>query len=203
MVRMMCAVFVLLLGSVSNAGAIGKGASMLALELTTGTADLSEFATDGSFFVYDVPEVGVQAQYWRLLSDDYAWTLSVGWGASRQNVTSSPTFTEETVKHSSFNVRLGGDRVVEVGSRALMYGGPGVEYWVGKSQFGGFTSTRLGLSARLGATMKINETFGITAHVGPRIGWAKSDSDLEPTKASWWTGSFEGTMGVAFAFGSH
>jgi hypothetical protein len=28
------------------------------------------------------------------------------------------------------------------------------------------------------------------------------DSDLEPTKATWLPSSFEGTMGVAFSFGS-
>jgi hypothetical protein len=201
-----------------GAWAMGKGTSMIAIQFTDGTADLADvtnsYGAAGFISSYRVPELGVQAQYWYLVSDDYAMTLAAGLGFSRETDKPGqgalPGASDETAKTSSFNVRIGGDRVVKVGERAVMYGGPGVEFWSGKAKYENYPFTptlsyesqrtkRVGFSARLGGIMMITRDFGLAAHVGHRFGYATvTEND---SKATWWPSSFDGAMGLILTFG--
>jgi hypothetical protein len=207
------------------AWALGKGGSMLAIELTHGTADFADTlagTTTGAnstaeyITAYDHSELGIQAQYWRMMAEDYAFTLSVGWGFF--NETDEPGqgapagSPDAKFSISSFNVRLGGDRFYKLGERTIVYGGPGIEFWSGSAKFepDPFATTgtgeyknestmRWGLSARLGATMMLSEYVGLTAHVGGRYGHASVEE--QGAKASWWPSSTESSAGLVYSFG--
>ena len=206
------------------AWALGKGGSMFAIELTNGTADFADKAngaTTGApnytaryISAYDHSELGIQGQYWRMMSDDYAFTLSAGWGffneADKPGQGAAAGSPDLKFSISSFNVRLGGDRVAKLGERTTMYGGPGIEFWSGSAKFepSPFTGTgnyknqstvRFGISARVGATMMINKGCGLTAHVGGRYGHASVEE--QGAKASWWPSSIESSAGVLFLMG--
>jgi hypothetical protein len=207
-----------------GAWALSKGGSMLAIELTHGTADfankLAGQTTPLTPFTavyvtaFTMQELGVQGQYWYLMADDYAVAVSAGVGFASENDKpgqgAAPNSPEHKFSSSSFNVRLGGDRVVKVGERAMLYGGPGIEFWSGNTKWepNPFTGTgeykdestiRFGLSARLGGTMMLSESVGLTTHVGTRIGYASVEE--QGAKATWWPSSVEGSLGLLFAFG--
>jgi len=216
----------LLMAFAPAAWALGKGGSMFAIELTNGTADfadkLSGSATGSPNFTaqylaaYDHSELGIQGQYWRMMSEDYALTLSAGWGffneTDQPGQGAPPGAPDQKFSISSFNVRLGGDRVAMLGERTMMYGGPGIEFWSGSAKFEpdalkGLTTgeyknestMRWGISARLGATMMCSQTIGLTAHVGGRYGHASVEED--GAKASWWPSSVESSAGILFLMG--
>ena len=149
-----------------------------------------------------------------MLSEDYAVTVTAGYGFFSE--TDQPSDSAGTGARdfkfsiSSFNVRVGGDRVVMLGERTMMYGGPGIEFWSGSAKFepSPFTGTgdytnqstvRFGISARIGASMMMNESVGLTAHVGGRYGHASVEE--QGAKATWWPSSIESSAGVLFLMG--
>jgi len=218
---------ILLMAFAPAAWALGKGGSMFAIELTHGTADFAD-KTQGSttgapnytavyISAHDHTELGIQGQYWRMMSEDYALTLSAGWGFFNETDEPGQGAAAGAPDHkfsiSSFNVRLGGDRVAMLGERTMMYGGPGIEFWSGSAKFepdfvvantttGEYkneSTTRISISARIGATMMVSEYVGLTAHVGGRYGHASVEED--GAKASWWPSSMEASAGVLYSFG--
>lgn len=198
----------------SSAAAVSKGTSMFAIQLSNGMADLydpSSASTSGYISAYDHSEVGVQASYWMLMSEDYALALSAGMGFFGEknepgdaSLPGDPTFE---YKQSSFNVRIGGDRVVNIGERAVLYFGPGFEYWSGKAEFDdGSTPTletenvsRISLSGRMGGVMTIGSGWGLTGEMGHKIGMASAED--QGAKASWMPSSFDAKGGIIFLFG--
>jgi len=206
------------------AWALGKGGSMFAIELTHGTADFADKAsglttaapnfTAQYITAYDTKELGVQGQYWYMMADDYAVTVSAGVGFMSEKdepgqgaAANAPDLKFTT---SSFNIRLGGDRVAKVGDRGMLYGGPGIEFWSGSAKFepSPFTGTgeyknestiRFGISARLGGTMMLGEYFGLTTHIGSRFGYASIEE--QGAKATWWPSSMEAAGGLVYTFG--
>lgn len=206
-----------------TAWALGKGGSMFAIELTNGTADFADStnartgspATTGYMSSYNHSEMGVQGQYWHMMTDDYAVTVSGGVGffseTDAQGSKGLPAGGPDLkASSSSFNVRVGGDRVAKVGNRAIMYGGPGIEYWSGKSKYENFnfvgprayegeSTTRISLSARIGAIMVLNESFGLSTHVGGRFGRASAEE--QGAKATWWASSMEAGAGIVYMLG--
>ena len=197
-----------------RAHALGKGDNFFALELTHGVADLytPDFGSTGYITAYDHSEQGVQGQYWKMMSTDYAFNVTAGWGffseTDKPGAAAPPGSGDAKYSQSSFLVRVGGDRVASIGDRTLFYFGPGIEYWSGKAKFeqSGLPSvetesiTRYSLSARVGATMKVSKGWGVTGHVGTRIGMASAKD--QGAKASWWPSSNEGSVGLMFLFGS-
>jgi hypothetical protein len=190
--------------------ALGKGTSLLSFNLTSGNADIAAPASAGYIAAFSIPEVGLQGEYWNMMADDYAFALSGGLGLSNEKDepgTGAPSgATDQVFKTSSFNVRVGGDRVAKVGDRAVMYGGPGIEFWSGKAKFENAgtssesgTTTRISLNSRIGAIIVLNDAVGLSAHVGHRVGRASSED--QNAKATWWTSGFEGAMGLTFMFG--
>jgi len=115
---------------------------------------------------------------------------------------------DPTVKYSqsSFHVRLGGDRVVDVGERATFYFGPGVEYWSGKAKFESTPPavetenvTRISLAGRMGAIMKMGSSWGFHGEIEHKMGYATAEDT--GAKATWWPSSVGGHGGLLFMFG--
>ena len=202
----------LLLASPALAGL--KGSNLFAIQLTNGTADLYDPSQPSSKYIsaYDHSEIGAQAEVWHFMSDEYATTVSVGMGmfAETDKPGNNPPASDKDFKYtqSSFSVRIGGDRVVAIGDHSLIYFGPGIEYWSGKSKFDTGTAattyesgntTRISWSGRMGGIMKLNDAVGLGGHIGHKLGMA-SATDLG-RRASWWASSFDAAGGVYFGFG--
>lgn len=213
MMRRIIVVVALLALSAAPALALERGGTMLAVQLSNGTADLytpEAFGTAGFISAYDHSELGVQAQIWHMLSDDYALALGGGIGffseTNEPGNNALPGTSEFKYTQSSWHLRLGGDRMVKIADRATLYFGPGIEFWNGKAKFEqGPNSletesiTRVSFSGRIGGTMSIGPGWGLTGHIGHLIGHA-SAKDLG-AKATWWPSSFEAAGGIAFEFG--
>jgi hypothetical protein len=214
-IRSLVLAVLLVVLSAPSAWAIGKGTSMFAIQLTSGTADLIEpEAGTGYSTAFEHSEIGVSGEYWNMVAEDYAFTIAAGMGffgetdAPGSNV--GPGAPDVTYSQSSFNIRIGGDRVVKIGESAVVFFGPGFEYWSGSATFENIfgpgeveseSTTRYSLNARIGATMLLSETFGITMHGGQRIGHASAED--AGAKVTWAPSSFEAACGIVFAFGGN
>jgi hypothetical protein len=198
----------------SPALAIGRGGSMFSIQLMSGTADLytpEAFSGNAGFIsAYDHSEVGVSAEFWHMLSEDYAFAASFGSGffseSNEPGDNALPGDQEFKYTQSSFLVRVGGDRVVKVGERGILYFGPGFQYWSGKAKFEQGISnletekvSRMSLNGRMGATMLVGPSWGLGGHIGHVIGRASAED--QGAKATWWPSSFEGAGGLVFLFG--
>lgn len=212
-----------------GAWALGKGSSMFAVQVTHGMADLADstqtqvgatggaLGSTGYISAYSHSEMGLQAQYWYMMSDDYAATLSVGIGffseTDKPGQTSTAGAPDLKATSSSFNLRFGGDRVASISKRAIVYGGPGIEFWTGKAKYENYVGitgpkkrsyegesvARIGISARLGGIMMISDRLGLTVHVGSRFGYASAED--KGAKVIWWPSSTESAAGLVFMMG--
>ncbi len=210
--RRLLALVTVAMFAAAPAHALGKGASLFSIQLSNGTADLVEpEAGNGFISAYDHSELGAQVEFWHLLSDDYAFTASGGIGffsETDEPGTNAPAAAPEAkYTQSSFSLRVGGDRVVKIGDRAIVYFGPGLQFWSGKAKFEGFaptdveseTVTRISLSSRIGANMMIGPNWGVGCHLGRLIGRASAED--AGAKASWWPSSLDAAGGIVFQFG--
>jgi hypothetical protein len=214
--RILAFTTMLLLCAAPSAFALGKGTSMLALQLTTGTADLydpSGLTTTGYIGAYDHSEGGLGIEYWNMMGDDYAFAIGINFGSfmetDQPGQGAAPGSPDLEYSQSSFSVRIGGDRVVKVGERAVFYFGPGFQYWNGNATFDGFggpgtsveteSVTRFGLDGRIGATMMIGTGWGFTFQTGHRIAYASAEQD--GAKATWTPSSNYSNGGLLFTFG--
>lgn len=199
-----------LAGAASNASATGTGTSMFALQLGNSTADVIQPISNGYITSITLPELHAQAQYWYQFADDYAFTLTGGIGffteTDKPGNTSTPGSAEQKTTVSSFYVRAGGDRMMKIAERMIVYFGPGIEFWNGgyKYEAGTVTeepekTTRISANGRIGGTMLLSQSFGLTGHIGHRWGIASAEQD--GAKASWMPSGFEGAGGIVFLFG--
>ncbi len=197
----------------TSAFALEKGDGLYGIQITNGTADLysPDFGGSGYISAYDHSEIGVGIQYWRLMSADYAFTLSGGIGFFSETDkpgTAAPSgATDFKYSQSSFNVRVGGDRVVSVGDRAVFYFGPGLTYWSGKAKFDDGTPSgeiesenvaRFGLSGRVGGLMMLSDNAGFNCQIGRYVAYASAEAD--GAKATWYPSGFEASGGLVFKF---
>lgn len=205
------AVLALGLAAATQAFALEKGDGLYGIQITNGTADLYSSGGPGYITAYDHSEVGVGFQYWRLMSSDYAFTMSGGIGFFKETDkpgNGAPTGSADfEYSQSSWNVRIGGDRVVKIGDRAVVYFGPGLAYWTGKAKFDDGTPsgtveseavTRFGLSGRVGGLMMFNEQVGFNCQMGRYVAMAKAEED--GAEASWWPSGFEASGGLVLKF---
>lgn len=186
----------------------GKGEGLYGFQITNGMAD--NYQGDATPYIggdYQTPEVGFAFQYWRLMTSDYAFTMSVGMGLGSETDKPNDGSPEGKYSSSSWSVRIGGDRAAKVGDRAFIYFGPGVEYWTGKRKFEDYPNvgnlesepvTRIGLSGRIGGVMMLSQKAGFNCQVGRFVG--RASAELDGAKASWFTSGFEGSGGLVFKF---
>jgi hypothetical protein len=194
--------------------ACGSARGARALEDGTLIVGLSAFAGQGDFVspdatylaAYDHGELGAQIQTWYMLGDEYAFTLSGGAGRARE-VNESGGKPNRYYQQSSWNVRIGADRMMDVSRNALLYFGPGIEYWRGDATFtnilgaGKITTpevTRWSASGRFGAMLVLSESLSLTGQIGFRMGAASASEGS--AKSSWYTSGFDAAAGLAFAF---
>ena len=196
----------------SSALAATRGTTMLAIQLGSGTADLydpSDVTTTGFISAFDHSEIQAQAQCWKMMSDDYAFVISGGFGffgeENEPGTAAAPGATTFKYSQTSFNVRVGGDRVVSVGDRASLYFGPGIEYWNGKAKFEGSGPTvetegvsRISLSGRIGGIMNVGSNWGLALDMGHKLGRASAED--RGAKATTWASSFDAHGGLIFQF---
>ena len=190
----------------ATAFAAEESQDLLGIQLTSGTADL--YASQGDYLsAYDHSELGVGIQYWRLMSKDYAFALSGGIGGFSETDEAGPAAApgspDRRYTQRSWNLRVGGDRAVSVGERAIFYFGPGLEVWSGKAKFENITSPgayltqnvmRYSLSARIGGVMLLSERIGLNCQLGTYLGRASAEE--QGAKAHWWPSGFQAASGL-------
>ena len=209
MKRLLCAVALL---AVTTSSSLAKGPTYFGLQVGTGTADLAGEFGGGYAAAYDHSEYGLKLELWSMMSEDYAFTVSGGIGTfGEENEPGTNALGGGTFKYSqsSWNIRVGGDRVVKLSDRAILFFGPGIEYWNGKAKFEDSTppaatyetesTSRFSLHGRIGGHMMVAENWGFTMQVGQKIGSASYEE--AGAKSSWWPSSTDGSLGLVFAFG--
>jgi len=211
---LVCVLVVVATGVASAAG-FEKGSSLFAVQLSEGVADLVDPAGAGTYITaYDHSELGVQAQYWYFLKDEYALNLSggIGWFSeiNQPGDDAAPGATDFKYSQTSWQVRVGGDRVAKINDRFHVFAGPGIQLWSGKAKFDGGSNPdytpaletknimRWALEGRIGVHIAWSERVGLFGQLGHYIGYA-SVTD-KGSKATWWPSGHDGAIGFALAF---
>lgn len=197
---------------VSVASPIERGTTILAFQLTAGVADfVTPEGGSGYIAAFDHSEIGVQAQLLHLVSEDWALAASGGIGFFKETddpgINASLTDTKFEYSQSSWQLRGGVDRVVHISKTFHLYTGPGLQVWSGHASFEGGdvgpkveseNTTRIALSGRFGAHVKLGESVGLMGQVGHHLGHASAkDAGAE---AKWWPSGWDGAGGLAFHF---
>jgi opacity protein-like surface antigen len=216
------AVLLAVTASVAGAAEYSKE-SFLSIQATSATANLaSAFGAFGPTSVvvgpaaaaYPNPEWGFKAEYQRMMGPEYAFNISYGMGfygeEDKPNSNAAAGTGSFKYTQNSWNVRVGGDRLLEVGEHTYIYFGPGIEYWSGKAKFEDTTppalsyetenTSRISLGARLGGHMMVGPTWGVSAQVGTKVGYASYEE--AGGKTTWWPSSMEGSVGLVFKLGN-
>jgi hypothetical protein len=198
---------VLMLPTLASAASLEKGASLLAIQLTRGGADLTG-DVGGALATFQRGEVGLQGQYWYFLAKEYAVTVAAGIGYFKESETADPASlgaTDLTLSSSSWQFRVGGDRFAQLTDKLQVFAGPGIQMWGGKAkaedpngEFEGASTSRFALNGRIGATILMGQNFGLTGHIGQYWGYATASEGAMETK--WLPSGSEGAMGFSFAF---
>lgn len=194
--------------------ALDKGSSMFALEIGHGQADQANvdpdingyLGLDGSAPTHNSGEMLLGVEFWHMLTPDYAMTVSGALGTYREVETPAGGGSDLTYTTSSYRVRLGGDRVGQIGSRFTWFMGPGAELWSGRSKFELSPSsvqsprvTRWALNGRVGGVMALNDRIGVVGRLGDSFGYASAKSGGAKT---WWLASgFDAMWGLTYSFG--
>ena len=207
-----------LLTVASPALAGGKGSNMFAVELGQGNALVSDplpsnFTPD-YISLTRFPEVNVQGEFWRMMSDDYAVNVSggVGFGSYTAKPNDATIDPEDKFTTTSFRVRVGGDRMGTVGQSLTLFAGPGLEFdsakqkekisGAGTGEIESSSSSYFALSGRIGVMMKLSEGASIIGRVGHSLGYATSSAKNGNAKTSGWANNFDAAWGIAFNFGA-
>ena len=199
------AALLLTIAGLSSAAPIQKGSSILAIQVTEGNVSLSEPSGNYLTSFPSAPnEIGLQAQWWKFLREEYAVNVSGGIGMySEKDESSDPLDPEVKYTQSSWQVRVGGDRVAHVNDRFHIFFGPGIQFWTGKwklesggSEFEAEATKRLALNGRIAVHLKCGESFGLFGQIGHYFGYAwAADGDA---KTHWWATGHDGAGGLAF-----
>ena len=204
----------LLVAPASSAVGLHKGSTVLSFQLARGDADMATPAAlnqpaVGYITAFEHTEWGGQVQMQHLVSEKWALAISAGVGTSSETDKPGPAAAPGAAKreysHSSFNVRLGFDRVAHITPEFHIYAGPGIQYWSGKAKFENGTVTtetertkRIALSGRIGTHVALSEHVGLNGHIGGYIGRASADD--AGAEATWSPTGNEGAVGFAFTF---
>lgn len=171
----------------------------------TGTADLYR-ASDPHVSAFDHSELTGSFQYWRMITEDYATNFEVGLGWFSEVDQARDGTPDIEYTQSSWHLRFGGDRVVTFDDRAVLYIGPGFEYWSGSYETRGTVTdfdsevvSRVSFSARVGAILMMTRSIGINCHLQARVGRAQVED--RGAEAAWWPGGVDGRIGLVVAAG--
>src|SRR5262245_36571401 len=208
----------LLLAASATMAVAADNAKLLSVQLTSGTADFATVINTpvgGEPFAgaYDHSEWGWKIEYWNMMGPEYAFTISGGMGLfgeeNKPGTGATPGLGTQKYSQSSWNFRVGGDRMLAIGDKSFVFFGPGIEYWNGKAKFEDETppsasyetesTTRISLDARVGGHMMLNPKFGITVEVGTKVGHASVEET--GAKTSWWPSSGFGSVGLTMKLG--
>lgn len=191
-----------MLAFASPAFAVGKGSSTLSIGI--GQAKANIFGPVALQF----DETDVGAQYGYMFSDDYAFVLSgaAGFGNIKVEDDGPPSF-ESTYSLSGFRVRVGGDRVGQIGDRFTVYMGPGLEYSTAKvtlEQTGSpddesESATTFGINGRIGGVMWLSESVGISGEISNSFGFSSYEEGDQTI--TWMSNSVGAFWALMFAFG--
>jgi hypothetical protein len=195
----------------ASAQGLTKGSTVLSFQLAHGDGDfVTPEAGTGFITAYDHSEWGGQAQVQHLISENWALAVSFGLGTFKETnepgSAAPPATTDFEYSQSSWNVRLGFDRVAHITPEFHLYAGPGIQVWSGKAKFDDGTNpeiesestSRLALSGRLGAFVSLSESIGLNGHLGGYIGRASADD--AGAEASWTPSGHHGALGIGFQF---
>jgi hypothetical protein len=200
---------ILALAAGSAAAAMQKGSSMLGIQITEGNGDFVDIE-GGSGFIqpFRHPTLGVQLQYWRLMTDEYAMSVAGGFGFAREtdnpgvNAAGIPSFRDS---YSDWEFRVGGDRVAKVNDRFHLFAGPGIAVMGAKVKFENGAQTtesqtalRYGLDGRMGAMIHWSESFGMVGQMGHY--WALASAKEAGAESKWTASGSNGAMGFFFTF---
>ena len=201
------AALLLSIAGVSSAAPIQNGSSILAFQFTQGKVDLAQPSAGYLTSFPSAPnEIGFQVQYWKFLREEYAFNLQGGVGMySEKDESSDPLDPEVKYTQSSWQVRVGGDRVAHINDRFHIFVGPGIQYWTGKwkvesggTEFESEATKRLALNGRIAVHLKMGQNFGMVGIFGHYFGYAwAADGDA---KTHWWATGTDGSGGLAFNF---
>jgi hypothetical protein len=201
------------LTGVASAAGFEKGSNLFALQLTEGVADLVGPEAGGYVTAYSHSELGGQVQFWHFFSPEYALTLSAGLGyfgeTDSPGTNAAPGAGDTKYTQSSWQARLGGDRVAKINDRFTVFAGPGIQVWNGKPKFvsgvsadgdwKGNATMRIALEGRVGIHMAWTDKVGGFCQLGHYIGYAASAEDMG-ARATWWPSGHDGAFGIALKF---
>ncbi len=191
------------LPSAAQADRLAKGRSLIELGASGYRAQLT--GPGGAASGRDERgEVGVHVAYYRFLSDQ--WTLGLAGGYHvGQNKLESAT-GEGTIDTHSFSVRVGGDRYAFIDDDVALYAGPGVIFSRGHEKakatgiptLEGPDATEVGLNGRIGMYARLRKGVALFGHIGQVL--SRTSAKDATVKASWWSSTHEGSVGLVFDF---
>lgn len=217
--RSICAVLVggFLACAVGSAGAtdFGANSSLVAIQITHGVANFASAGGPGGtgyLSAYDHSELGAQIQIWRFYSTEYALTASGGIGffseTDKPGNAATVGSTDFKYTQTSWQARIGEDRVIHLSDKAHLFVGPGIQYWSGKAKFKGGapgaqdvetpTTNRWALEGRVGFHLLLKEKVALFSQIGHYFGYATSSEN--GAKATWWPSGHDGAAGLAFTY---
>lgn len=213
--RKAIALSILALAVSAGSAFAAAGSSILSVGVFQGTGDYAgPEAGTGYISAFPNSELGVGAEYWYMFADDYALALqgSVGFFSEKwePGTNAGAGAPEADFTTSSFKLRVGGDRVGQIGDRFTWFMGPGLEFWTGKATFDNIftageveteSTTRIGVNGRFGGIMKLSDAVGIQGQIGHTLGYATAEE--AGAKATWFPSSFNASWGLAFSFGGN
>jgi hypothetical protein len=213
--RKVVALSILALAVSAGSAFAAAGGSILSIGVFQGAGDYAG-PEDGNGYItaFDHSELGVGAEYWYMFAEDYALAIQGSFGffseTNEPGDNAIPGAPEAKFSTTSFKLRVGGDRVGQIGDRFTWFMGPGVEFWSGKATFEEFfgpgeveteSTTRIGVSGRVGGIMKLTESVGVQGQVGHTLGYATAEE--AGAKATWYPSSFNASWGLSFSFGGY
>ena len=187
---------------------IQQGSTILALQIASGTGDfVSAEGGTGAISPFVQREMGGQIQYWRMVTHEAAFTASGGMSYYREENSPGENATSlEKIKRyitTSWQVRVGGDRLARVNERFALYAGPGVQFWTGRfrSEVGASSiesawTYRFGLSGRIGMLIQLGQTFGLNAQVGQYLAFATARE--AGAQSTWLPSGTDAALGLTY-----
>ncbi len=206
------AVMLAMVFAATSARAITPGTSLIAIHVGGGDVDWVQPAGTAGYITSQVklPSLRFGAEYWHVMANDKAVTLSGGLGYFSETdkpgsgaTAGSPDF-KSTV--SSFHVRLGADDMYKVTDKVTLYMGPGIQYGSSKFKFVAGTTTdeaptvtTWALDGRFGGMCKVNKSVAMGGCLGHSFGISSASKD--GAKANWTSTGFYGEGSLVFSFG--